>query len=212
MPHVLLRRRAQGASPFIGRKGQWQAAWLPPRLAAWPFDLVQVGGSHALALHEGCDQLIEGAAGTPIFQEGDSASLSPETILVAAILKGQAETLPATNLAAVALRDHGLLTSLDGDSSILTVDATSAADLDEAAILILHRTGALALMHAGLVSLAHLPWMEKAEQHLASVAAAEPHLLPARKPTVAVSSFIAALAAETPADEALLQLPARTQP
>ena len=53
MPHALLRRGAQGHSAFVGREGQWQASWLPPRLSAWPFDLLaSPGGGHAFAVHE----------------------------------------------------------------------------------------------------------------------------------------------------------------
>lgn len=203
--HILLRHAAQGVSPFTGRQGQWQAAWLPPRLEAWPFDLVAAGGGHALALNATSDLVFEGPGATRIFAEGDAPTLSPETARMAAILKVHAETLPATLGAAVALRDSGLLTELDGDASILTVDPVAAADMAEADVILLHRAGALVLLHAGLVSLAHLPWMARAEKRLADAPISQVHPPPARKRAPAGSGFLAALAAEASADEARVQ-------
>lgn len=205
--HVLLRRSPSGTSAFIGSDGLWQAAWLPPRVAAWPFDLVEVGGGNALALHEASDLVTQGPGGTPLFVDGEAPSLSPETARVAALLKAHAEALPATFRAAIALRDHGLLTPLDGADHILTVDPVKAAALAEEAVLALHRAGALVLLHAGLVSLAHLPWMAKAETHLAARSSSKSPSQPVRKYAASGSDFLAALAADTSADAAPLQFP-----
>lgn len=205
--HALLRRSPSGTSAFIGSDGRWQAAWLPPRVAAWPFDLVEVGGGHALALHEASDLVTQGPGGTPIFADGEAPSLSPETGRIAALLKAHAEALPATLRASTALRDHGLLTPLDGMDHLLTVDPVKAAGLDEDTVLALYRAGALALLHAGLVSLAHLPWMTKAETHLAAAPSIKLPPLPARKRAGAGSDFLTALAADTSADAAPLPLP-----
>lgn len=205
--HALLRRSPSGCSAFIGGDGQWQAAWLPPRLAAWPFDLVEADGGHALALHETPDLVVESPGGTPIFAAGDTATLSPETARMAALLKAQAEALPATIRAAMALRVLGLLTPLDGDASIVTVDRIAAAGLTEDAVLALHRAGALALLHAGLVSLAHLPWMAKAESHPAARSSSKSPSQPVRKRAASGSDFLTALAADTSADVAPLPFP-----
>lgn len=111
VPHVLLRRAALGRSPFVGRDGQWQASWLPPRLAAWPFDLVKAPSGHSLALHEASDLVSEGWGAMLIFAEGTAPSLSSETAQVAALLKAEAESLPATTRAVAALGERGLLSS-----------------------------------------------------------------------------------------------------
>lgn len=203
---ALLRRAAQGRSVFIGQDGQWQASWLPPRLAAWPFDLVETSaGGHALTLNETSDCVYDGPGGTPIFASGDGATLSPETTRMAAILKAQAEDLPATTRAAAALHDSGLLTELDGDTSLSVIDPHLAAGLNEADVILLHRAGALTLLHAGLVSLAHLPWMAKAEKRLADAPISQVHPPPTRKRDAAGSDFLAALAAEASTDEARVQ-------
>jgi hypothetical protein len=216
MPHALLRRGAQGHSPFIGligREGQWQASWLPPRLATWPFGLVATqGGGHALALYEDSD-LVEPEPGEhPIFaQSGDAHVLAPETARMAAILKAQAEALPATAQATAALAELGLLTRLDADPSLWVINPRAAADLNEAGILALHRSGALMLLHAGLVSLAHLDWMAKAERHLTTVPVPRPSPSADRQHKADGSRFLAALAADACADEALIQLPELTR-
>jgi len=213
MPHALLRRGAQGHSPFVGQHGQWQAAWLPPRLAAWPFDLVEADGGHALALQEESDLVEPEPGGHPIFaQSGDAHVLATETARMAAILRAQAENLPATAQASAALADLRLLIPLDANPSLLIVDPKAAANLDEAGVLGLHRSGALTLLHAGLVSLAHLAWMEKAERHLTTVPLRRPSPNSDRQHMAPGSRFLAALAADACADEALIQLPELTRP
>ena len=210
MPQALLRRGKQGHSPFVGPDSRWQASWLPPRLAAWPFDLVGApGGGHALALHEESDLVSKGAGQHPIFvRDGDAAPrLAPQTEQIAALLKGHAKALPATLRATAVLRDLGLLTALDGDVSMMVIDANAAVTLDEAGVLALHRSGSLALLHAGLVSLSHLPWMEKAERLLAQAPRPRPPAFSNRPRAAAGSRFLAALAAEASADEAPIQIP-----
>jgi hypothetical protein len=213
MPHALLRRGAQGHSPFVGPEGQWQASWLPPRLSAWPFDLVAApGDGHALALHEDSDRVEPEPGGHPIFAQGGGAHvLAPETARMAAILKTQAEALPATAHATAALADLGLLTEFDPDRSLLVTDPQAAADLDEAGVVALHRSGALALLHAGLVSHAHLAWMEKAERLLTAAPPARPSSASERQQIVPGSRFLAALAADQSADEALIQFSGLTR-
>jgi hypothetical protein len=213
MPHALLRRGAQGHSAFVGREGQWQASWLPPRLSAWPFDLLaSPGGGHAFAVHEDSDLVVHGRAGHPIFAQGDGApALAPETARRAAILKTQAEALPATARASAALADLGLLTEFDPDRSLLVTDPQAAADLDEAGVVALHRSGALALLHAGLVSHAHLAWMEKAERLLTAAPPPRPSPASDRQRIVPGSRFLAALAADPSADEALIQFSGLTR-
>ena len=213
MPHALLRHGAHGHSPFIGREGQWQASWLPPRLAAWPFGLVAAtGGGHAFALHEDSDLLMQGLGGHPVFTQSDDAHvLAPETARMAAILRAQAENLPATAHAAGAFAELELLAALDVDRSLLIIDPLAAANLDEAGVLALHRSGALALLHAGLVSQAHLDWMAKAERHLTTAPVPRPSSSADRQHKAAGSRFLAALAADASADDALIQLPELTR-
>lgn len=213
-PHALLRRGSQGRSPFIGQNGQWQAAWLPPRLAAWPFDLVEVpGDGHALALNEQSGFVSKGSGQHRMFTQSDGSPpiLAPQTAQTAALLKGHAEALPATVRAAKALRDLGLLAALDGDVRMLVVDASVAATLDEAAVVTLHRSGALGLLHAGLVSLAHLGWMAKAERLLSAAPPPQPLTSFNRKHHKAGVSFLTALAADVSADDALAQFPGLTR-
>jgi hypothetical protein len=209
MPHALLRRGAQGHSAFVGPEGQWQAAWLPPRVSAWPFDLTaSTGGGYALALHEDSDLVLQERGRHPIFAQGGAGpTLAPESAQKAALLKTQAEALPATARACAALAELGLLKEFGPEGSMRMIDAQAAADLDDAGILSLHRSGSLVLLYAGLVSLAHLAWMEKAERRLTAAPPPRPSPLSDRQRTAAGSSFLAALAADASADEVLIPLP-----
>lgn len=142
-----------------------------------------------------------------IFAEGTAPSLSSETAQVAALLKAEAESLPATTRAVAALGERGLLTWLDGDPSIFVVDQVAATAIDEACVVALHQFGALGLLHAGLVSLSHLTWMEKAERLLTAAPSENPVPLPDHKRTADWSGFLTALATDSSAEENLIQFP-----
>ena len=213
MLHALLRRGVQGHSPFVGHEGQWQATWLPSRLSAWPFDLVaSLGGGYAFALHEDSDLVLQEPGGHPVFaQEGAPPTLAPQTAQKAAILKAHAQALPETTRAAGVLADLALLTEFAQDQSLRVINPQAAAKLTEADILALHRSGSLALLYAGLVSNTHLAWMEKAERLLTASPPPRPSPLSDRPRMAAGSSFLAALAADRSADEALIQFSGRTR-
>lgn len=176
LPQVLLRRRAAGSTPFIGHDGRWHASWLPPRLAAFPFDLLMMPvGGHALALHEDSVFGPENPAEFQIFADvaGKPPTLAPEVAKIAAVLKTHAEALADTTRAAAALVGLDLLTPLNAedDGTILVIDPEAVRALDEAGVVLLHRAGALGLVYAALVSREHLSWMAKAEQVEATSAA-----------------------------------------
>lgn len=210
--HILLRCAAQGVSAFIGQQGQWQAAWLPPRLQVWPFDLLAVGERHAFCVDETSALVIKGPGGVGLFAQEGTQTLSQQTAQMAAILKEHAEALPATHLAATALRARGLLCASDADASILTIDPIAAANITEADVIYLHRAGALALFHAGLVSLAHWQWMLKAEKRLATDPMTQVNPPPVRKRVAAGAGFLAALATQANADEASIWFSGLSQP
>ncbi len=214
LPQALLRRGPEGQSAFIGPEGQWRAAWLPPRLAAWPFDLIEdVAGGQALALHEDSNLASPEPGQYRIYTQAEGApdTLAPEAARLAALLKDHAEARPATAHSAKALHDMGLLAAFEGKPSIMIVERQAAAALDEAAVVLLHRAGALGLLHAGLVSLAHLDWMERAERFLSSGPRPQPRLVFNRKNPPAGTGFLAALATDVSADEALIQFPGLTK-
>ena len=193
MPQVLLRLGLGGHSPFIGQQGQWHAAWLPTRLQAYPFDLVEVpSGGHALALHWQADVTADSSGAQWVFAQGqgDAPALSPPAAQMAALLQAHALALPATAKASAAVQALGLLRPLQGDRSLYVIDAEAIAALSEAAVVSLHRAGALGLVHAALVSHAHLAWMAKAERHLA----AAPHAkVPMPQGAQSGAAFLSAL-------------------
>ena len=184
VPQVLLRRSASGQSVFIGPEGQWQAAWLPPRLAAWPFDLICLpDGAAIIGLNEDSGAVSGASHGLAIFAPDAGQSEKSQTALpslteaatkAVAPLHRQARELSKTLVATHALEQHGLLAPLDDDPDLQIIDAKAASTVSEAQIVELNRSGALGLFYAGLVSLSHLPWMSRAERHLAAPATCLP--------------------------------------
>lgn len=179
MPQVLLRRYSCGSSPFVGLDGRWQASWLPPRLAASPFDILEYPeGGHALALHNDGGFVSGDEDPFRIFNanEGARPTLSPAVTEIAAVLKTHAEALASTAHATTTLVELGLLTALDpeADERLRVVDHDVARALNETEIITLYRARAIGLLHASLVSLSHLPWMAKAERLLAKSSAPRP--------------------------------------
>ena len=210
MPQVLLRLGLGGASPFIGQQGQWHAAWLPTRLQAYPFDLVAVpSGGQALALHWQADVTADSSGADWVFaqEQGDAPALSPSAAQMAALLQAHALALPATASASAAVQALGLLRPLQGDTALYVIDPEATAALSEAAVVSLHRAGALGLVHAALVSHAHLAWMAKAERHLAAAPQAKAPL-PQRAQSGA--SFLSALMSAQPRDVEALFIPGLT--
>ena len=162
--HALLRARADGYSPFVGPQGQWQAAWMPHRIAAWPFDLRRAGdGRMALAIHADEHHISSGPGALPIFSDSADRTLSVEAARAVAPLHMQADALPATARAVCALDDAGLLKPLEDDPTVSIIDATGLSDMSEDMAMSLHRAKALGLAYAACVSLSHLSWMRRAE-------------------------------------------------
>jgi len=210
MPQVLLRLGLARVSPFIGPQGQWHAAWLPPRLQAYPFDLVEApNGGQALALHWQGDVTPDSSGADWVFaqEQGDAPALSPSAAQMAALLQAHALALPATASASAAVQALGLLRPLQGDTALYVIDPEATAALSEAAVVSLHRAGALGLVHAALVSHAHLAWMAKAERHLAAAPQAKAPL-PQRAQSGA--SFLSALMSAQARDVEALFIPGLT--
>lgn len=200
--HALLRARADGYSPFIGPHGQWQAAWMPHRLAAWPFDLRRTGdGRMALAIYADGDHISSGPGAIPIFANGVDRTLSIEAERAVAPLHVQADALPATVHAARALEDAGLLKPLEDDPTVRIIDAASLSAASEDAVVSLHRAKALGLAYAACVSACHLSWMRRAEAAL-SRAVMRP-AVPGQYRSEAALSFLDAVAAARASEQAV---------
>lgn len=161
LPCALLRVAAEGQTPFVGPDGRWHAAWLPPFLAAHPFGvLLDESGNPTLAVDEATGLVGDDPRGTPFFTT--DGTLSQPLAAVMATLQARAAAGPATLRAGRALRDCGLLLRDDG-AGFERVDASRAEALEEAQILVLHRAGALGLLHAAQVSALHFDWLQRAE-------------------------------------------------
>lgn len=174
---VLLRHAATGPTVFVDDAGRWCASWVPPRLLAWPFDLtVGPGDAYVLGLHEDSTLVSPRPDHLPIFaplsaNAGESGpTLSEQAAQATRALHHYARDLPATRRAIAALDQLGLLVPLDTKPDLRIIDATASEKMSDEQVLELHHSGALGLFHASLVSLAHLPWMQRAERLQATAA------------------------------------------
>ena len=210
MPQVLLRLGQGRVSPFIGPQGQWHAAWLPPRLQAYPFDLVEApNGGQALALHWQGEVAPDSSGADWVFAQGqgDAPALSQPAAQRAALLQTHALALPATAKASAAVQALGLLRPLQGDGAVHVIDPEAIAALSEAAVVSLHRAGALGLVHAALVSQAHLAWMAKAERQLAAAPPRKAPLPQTPQPAPSGTAFLSALMSAQAHDANALIIP-----
>jgi hypothetical protein len=105
--------------------------------------------------------------------------------------------------------DLELVKPFDRRGDLFAVDQEAVANLCEEKVQKLYAAKALSMLYAGLVSLANLPWMEKAERVIAIAALNAPQ----RKApdVVRVSGFLQALSLVTDDDEKAVDLVGRAR-
>lgn len=145
--------------------GRWRAQYLPALLRAYPFGIARLDDTRvAVVIDEGWAGWSR-TAGEPLFQ----ADGQPAAHLAAMrdhLEKVEAE-IGRTRLFGQMLLDAGLLTSMrfeataaDGQKfavdGFLAVDEKAFAALPDDRVLQLHKSGALALVHAHQISLRHM--------------------------------------------------------
>ena len=207
VPQALLRRGATGSSAFIGPDGEWRAAWLPPRIAAWPFGVMRTpAGEFALAVDEQSGLVTDGGDGIAFFEAvpGEKPKLGLETQRMARMLRAHVSGMATTLEATAALDGEGLFVPLEADDSLLILDLEAAEDIDEDALIRIYRAGALGLLHAAHVSYTHLSWMARAERHLG---VGDSGLSAPTKPLPEPSGFLSALSDAFISKEPAFRLP-----
>jgi hypothetical protein len=169
---VALMSPVAGRNFFIGPEGQWLGSYVPSALRAYPFALRRIDGgeeavlcvdedSGLLADDDGTAQSFFGADGSP----SEAAKGILDFLL-------QVERNRAATLAAVAaLRDAGLFgpwpfsAKIDGHVTPLNglsrINEAALNALDDAAFLVLRKTGALPLAYLHFLSVAQLSVFER---------------------------------------------------
>lgn len=205
-PVAILRVRA-ATSPFVGPAKQWQAAYIPALLRAYPFvaqaqptsgQAANEGARMALLVDEGSGLVTDTSTDQRFFDPLGAPSAALDQVV--GFFRHFHANLVETSRAMALLDDDPALfvparlkdgTVLDGISAI---DPAHFAGLSDAALGALHANGALTLIMANLVGRHQLDFLDRAEAALSrgNPAQAGGPDLPDAAPDV--SDFLSALA------------------
>ncbi|WP_319003906.1 SapC family protein [Ruegeria profundi] len=176
-PHVILSFLANMPTPFVSRDGRWMAAYVPSDLRCYPFRAEPVGrdSSDSKSMFRLC---VDEASGLVSNDPNDetffdkTGALSPALQEVQAFLGARAAAREATQALCQMVDKLGLFEPLAAYDGIdlapgtFAVSAQRLSTLKQAEKLRLVESGALQLIHAHQVSLAHCRWIAQAQQQL----------------------------------------------
>ena len=174
-PQALLRIVPGGPSAFVSPAGLWLAAYVPSLLRVHPFSARSAGdGRMVLLVDEGSGLVTEaigGGDGAEPFFDADGNPAKATSDLVDFFREREGSALNARR-AVARLAALDLLRPFapakprvpEGTwEGLLAVDRDRWAQLDDATHLELRRLGAVGLVHAHLVSMAQVAWLQQAE-------------------------------------------------
>jgi hypothetical protein len=199
--------RLGAKTALVAPNGVWRGAYVPSILRVHPFGAqVHPKGEQAVLLVNEASGLI---APAPQTGDGWEPFFSPDgalTPLLAQVVQFFADRIPAearTRAAMAALAQAGILTATapfagaDAAKALPEgarhIDADKLAGLSRTDLSQLHRTGALALAHAMLVSRHHVSFLAQVEAQLDQIAPRP--TAPKRREDDALAGFFDAIAA-----------------
>lgn len=155
----------QEAENLYVEEGRWRAQYLPALLRAYPFGIARLDDTRVAVVIDEAWAGWSRSEGEPLFQ----ADGQPAAHLAAMrdhLEKVEAE-VQRTRLFGQMLLDAGLLTGMRFEATVadgqkfsvdgfLAVDEKAFAALSDERVLQLHKSGALALVHAHQISLRHM--------------------------------------------------------
>ncbi|MEI8033707.1 MAG: SapC family protein [Chlorobiaceae bacterium] len=161
---VALMGLEENENLFIDAKGTWLAQYIPAYIRRYPF--ITTDGSEGQTTV--CiDQDFDGfnrKGGVPLFKKGEPTAKTQE---IQAFLQDYLLQVNQTELFGAMLLQNGLLRQIDAQANMndghtyplngmLVVDEQKLADLPDFEVVSLFRSGALAQIHAHLLSLRNL--------------------------------------------------------
>jgi hypothetical protein len=153
----------QGENLFVDADGNWDGQYVPAYIRRYPFITLEQEGQTAVCFDEAFDG-FNLPGGTPLFEHGEPAEKSREII---AFLEDYNNRMQETEQFGAMLAQSGLLRQIDARATLhdgrnyelggmLVVDEQHLARLPDSDIVRLFRSGALALIHAHLLSIRNL--------------------------------------------------------
>ncbi len=146
-------------------QGAWRAAYVPAMVRAYPFGIARQDASRVVVVIDSAYAGWSQTEGQPLFDAGGQ----PTELLSG--MRDQLEKLETeiqrTRLFGSLLVDNELLQSMRFDATLpdgrqvsldgfLTIDEKRFAELPDAKVVELHRSGAMGLIHAHQISLRHM--------------------------------------------------------
>jgi|AntAceMinimDraft_1070359.scaffolds.fasta_scaffold02221_4 hypothetical protein len=170
-PVALLKVTDGKESAVVSADGRWRAAYVPSHLRTYPFSTRFAGqGKIELLVDESSGLINEDATGELFFDDTGNPSRSIEQILK---FFSEREADRSKTLGACAeIARQGLFMPFEmagvrpniRESGILMINRDKFRNIDADTIAALHAAGALPMIYAHFVSLAHLPTMARIEQ------------------------------------------------
>lgn len=172
IPLALIATEPGGASPFVSDDGRWLTMYVPAALRVHPFAAraTGTGAQMALLVDEASGHLTDDVKAERFFDPLGAPSPALETVI--GFFRSYAAFAERTAAAVAALRGlPGLMVPFAASGltaaqtqGLWMLDRTVFDALDDASMLGLRPSGALALAHAHFVALRQVAWLRKAEE------------------------------------------------
>lgn len=159
-----------GSNLFVGPQGNWDGPYVPALFRAYPFVLAQAENDRqVLCINEASGLVVDQGAGEPFFDEPGKPSEAVKAIVdfLSKIHENRVATLRASQL----IKKYDLLSpwtiTIKGDggprnvTGLLRLDEMKLGELSDEAFIELRRAGALALAYGQLMSMGHMPMLER---------------------------------------------------
>ncbi len=196
MPVALLSMSETQTSPFIAPDGRWLASYVPAALRCPPFEVEVTDPKtedYRLMVNERSELIGLKSDGEPFFD--DKGELSQELRRVLVFLKACAIETNKTRKLCQMISDLGFLKPMETFENVSLPKGCFGASLPKVrempsdTLAFLYESGALLLIHAHKVSMAHCTWISRAQEKLTYDRFAKPFTENSE-----VSDFIQALA------------------
>ncbi len=174
-PVALLSISPGAPTPYVSPEGRWRAAYVPSALRCFPFsaggksDVSSATGKRQLFVDEFSGLVTDTPSGRPFFD--DLGQLSPELAKVAEFLQMREAAGAQTRWLTSLVSEMDLLVPIDAhvvgspSSAHMRIDDSRLKQLPQAQLTMLATSGALELIHAHKVSLAHCDWLRQFSDH-----------------------------------------------
>lgn len=159
-----------GSNLFVGPDGRWIGTYVPAAIRGYPFILARTEeGRHVLCINEASGLVGEASRGERFFDDEGKATPQIQGVLdfLTTVHTNRAATARACQLIGEldVLQPWSIVVTKDGKpvnvEGLWRVSEEKLANLHESAFLELRKAGGLVLIYSQLLSMGHLPMLER---------------------------------------------------